>query len=81
MDNLFSTTVTNEQILRSFDQLYSVLKEGDVIENTSVSRVKLDNGNFKVTLEIGFSLPVDEDEMDEDFKLSSGDKIKINIEK
>ena len=81
MHNLFSETITNEQIINAFDSIYPDIKEAELIENTSLSRTKLDNGTFRIDFGIEFNLPIGADEVGEDFKLSSGDKIKINIEK
>lgn len=76
MNDLFSAKVTNEMILKSFDSLYSVLKEADLIKKSSISREPLENGNYKLNLEIEFEPPVGRAE-GEKFHVSSGDVIKI----
>lgn len=76
MNDLFSTEVTNEMILKSFDSIYSVLKEADLIIKSGISREPLENGNYKLNLEIEFEPPFGKAE-EKKFHISSGDVIKI----
>lgn len=79
MHNLFSETITNEQIINAFDNIYPDIKKAELVENTSLSRTKLDNGNLRIDFGIEFNLPIGADEVGEDFKISNGDTIKIKI--
>lgn len=81
MDGLYSTTVSINDVLDAFDVGYSALKEVGLIEHAKLSRVNLGNNKYKINLELECTSQIGGAGMDKDFEISSGDTIKIDLEK